>query len=133
MAPQRNYALEYQRRKAAGQRAGRTAYQQTHGISPGGGATSYFRGEELPLKINASYQDRKRMGRFDSLSAKLIKGQITEKEFNQRTARWAPVTDRATGEQYRFARADEVLYQAENNRQLPKRRRDRPWFDEQGS
>lgn len=132
MAPRpRDYHAEYLAR-TKGQRTG--AYRATH--RPPGTAQVYLEGRTEVTRVELSYGEARRAGRFDSLTQRLLAGDITEAEFDRRTSRWAPL--RVTGGdvpagRYRFARADEVIFQYQNYADLPDEERERPWFDIEGS
>jgi hypothetical protein len=134
LARQRNYHAEYQRRK---ERAAKlTPYQATH--RRGGTAPVFLQGFDQVTTVKLSYAESKRAGRYDSLVAKLTKGQISEREFDRTVKRWKPLTVQAGSEipagQYRFADADSALYLAESAKELSDREyHERMHFDIQGS
>jgi hypothetical protein len=141
LARQRNYHAEYQRRK---ERAAKlTPYQATH--RRGGTARVFLEGFDQVVTVQVAYRDASRLGKYNNLARKLVEGKISEREFDQKTRRMAPLnvnggSMRIGGKRqaipagrYRFANADLALYQAEMERALPDRERNMPWFDFEGS
>lgn len=131
MARQRNYRAEYERRL---QRAkGLTPRQATH--RQGGYAPAFLAGFDQVVTVKVSLATAKRIGRYDNLVNQLVRGRISERQFDRTTARWQPVQVQSGSEipegKYRFADAATALYMAEAASALPDERTID--FDIQGS
>lgn len=70
--------------------------------------TGHFAGQLRESRVQTSYADARRVGKYDSLLERLLDGVLTDAQFDKRAKRWVPV--RVLGGelppgQYRFADA----------------------------
>lgn len=131
---QRSYHAEYEARK---QRAKNLSpHAATH--RTGGTAPAFLQDQDQVVTVKVSYRESKRVGKYDALVASLLKGRITEREFDKRVGRWSPLAVQDGSElpagRYKFADAATALYLAESARDLSDRQYERRMhFDIQGS
>jgi hypothetical protein len=132
---------EFIRKQQAGEiperrRVPLTYYEATH--RQGGTVPAFLQGRDQVVTVKVSYRESKRVGRYDSLVAQLLKGRISEKKFDRKVSHWAPLRVDRGGEvpegRYRFADSATALYLAESTRDLSDREYERRLhFDIQGS